>query len=164
MYLQHVRLVRPLITTQRVDHYHVAFATHLLVADSGGNSFIFEYSPGGTEKTFIQASKSVPQRITNFQLSRLVDEKMARELKTRSSENGFDRYLTLEEQIDQGKLPITEKAAKEVNASVYVHEDGEDALDRTIFHSIYDMTSKTVQISLLPARNRMSNRFFKFSL
>ena len=50
------------------------------------------------------------------------------------------------------------------NAAVYVHEDSENVLDRTIFHSIYDMTLKTVQISLLPEKNRINNEFFKFSL
>jgi predicted choloylglycine hydrolase len=149
---------------QRTEHYHVAFATHLLVADKEGNSFVFEYSPDGTNKIFIQGSKAVPQKITNFQLNRLSDEKMANELKSRSSENGFDRYLTLQKQIDQVKFPITERAAKEINTSVYVYADTENVLDRTIFHSIYDMTLKTVQISLLPEKNRINNEFFKFSL
>lgn len=149
---------------QRTKHYHVAFATHLLVADKEGNSFVFEYSPDGTQKTFVQGSKTVPQKITNFQLNRLSDEKMANELKSRSPENGFDRYLTLQKNIDQVNFPITESVAKEINTAVYVHEDSENVLDRTIFHSIYDMTLKTVQISLLPEKNRINNEFFKFSL
>ncbi|MCW8926060.1 MAG: carcinine hydrolase/isopenicillin-N N-acyltransferase family protein, partial [Xanthomonadales bacterium] len=74
---------------QRTEHYHVAFATHLLVADKEGNSFVFEYSPDGTNKVFVQGSKTNPQKITNFQLNRLTDERMAIELKSRSSENGL---------------------------------------------------------------------------
>lgn len=149
---------------RRTEHYHVAFATHLLVADKEGNSFVFEYSPDGTNKVFIQGSEVVPQKITNFQLNRLSDEKMANELKSRASENGFDRYLTLQKQIDQVKFPITERDVNEINTSVYVCEDSKDVLDRTIFHSIYDMDSSTVQISLLPAKNWTHNEFFKFSL
>jgi predicted choloylglycine hydrolase len=149
---------------RRTEHYHVAFATHLLVADKEGNSFVFEYSPDGADKTFIQASKAVPQKITNFQLSRLSDENMANELESRSSENGFDRYLTLQKHIDQVKFPITGKAAREINASVYVHEDSGNELDRTIFHTVYDMTARTVQISLLPEKDRANNQFFSFSL
>lgn len=149
---------------RRTEHYHVAFATHLLVADKEGDSFVFEYSPDGTNKVIIQGSKTAPEKITNFQLNRLSDEIMANELKSRSSENGFDRYLVLQKQIDQVKFPITKSVVREINSSVYVHEDSENVLDRTIFHSIYDMTLRTVQIGLLPERNRAANEFFRFSL
>ena len=52
----------------------------------------------------------------------------------------------------------------DLNASVYVCEDKPEALDRTIFHTVYDLTSRSVQIRLLPSRGGMDNEFFKFSL
>lgn len=149
---------------QSMKHYHVAFATHLLVADREGNSFVFEYSPDGTGKTFVRGSPAAPQVVTNFQLNRLADEKLASELKSRSSDNGFDRYAALRSQLDQAGFPVSEREAKDLNASVYVHEDKPEALDRTLFHTVYDQASRSVQISLLPAASGMDNEFFKFSL
>ena len=152
------------VALQRMDHYHVAFATHLLVADKDGSSFVFEYTPDGTGKTFVPGSQTEPQIVTNFQLNRLANEKLASELKSRSSDNGFDRYAALQEQINQAGFPISERDVKDLNASVYVCEDKPEALDRTIFHTVYDLTARSVQIRLMPARTGMDEGFFEFSL
>ena len=149
---------------QRMDHHHVAFATHLLVADREGNSFVFEYTPDGTGKTFVRGSHAEPQVVTNFQLNRLADENLASELESRSSDNGFDRYSAIQERIDQASFPISEREMRDLNASVYVHEDKREALDRTIFHTAYDLTSRSVQVRLFPSRDGMENEFFGFSL
>jgi predicted choloylglycine hydrolase len=149
---------------QSMEHYHAAFATHLLVADQEGNSFVFEYTPDGTGKTFVRGSHTEPQVVTNFQLNRLANEELSSELKSRSSENGFDRYAALKSRIDQAGFPISEDEARDLNASVYVHEDRREVLDRTIFHTVYDQAARSVQVRLLPTGKGADNQFFRFSL
>ena len=53
---------------------------------------------------------------------------MTKEMESRSSENGLDRYRVLEERIRQTQFPITEKSILEINSEVYVYEENSDAL------------------------------------
>lgn len=149
---------------KNISHYHAMFPTHLMVADKDGNSFVFEYASDGIHKVILSVSKNTPQRITNFQLNRLQDEDLATELKSRASDNGFDRYVVLERNIQQTKFPVTVEDTKNINASVYVYEDSEALFCRTIFHSIYDISMKKIQISLLPERKSKINKFHSFTL
>ncbi len=146
---------------RKVEHYHVAIPVHLLIADKQGNSFVFEYSPDGSKKVFVQGNIASPLKVTNFQLNRLSDTTMTKKMESRSTENGLDRYRVLEEQIDQVQFPITEKSIQEINTNVYVHADHEDQPERTLFHCTYDTTSCSVKICLLPTINRSMEGFFK---
>ena len=149
---------------KQIEHYHVAIPVHLLIADKQGDSFVFEYSPDGSGKVFVQGSTTSPLKVTNFQLNRLSDPTMTKMMESRSAENGLDRYRVLEELIDQIQFPITEKLIQETNTAVYVHEDNEDNLERTLFHCIYDTSSCSVKICLLPKVKQTMESFFKFSL
>lgn len=149
---------------KQMEHYHVAIPVHLLIADKQGNSFVFEYSPDGSKKVFIQGSTTSPSKLTNFQLNRLSDTTMTKKMESRSTENGLDRYRVLGKLINQIQFPITEKLIHETNTAVYVHADNEDKLERTLFHCIYDTSSCSVKICLLPKINQSMGSFCKFSL
>jgi len=149
---------------KQMEHHHVAIPVHLLIADKQGYSFVFEYSPDGSKKIFIQGSATSPLKLTNFQLNRLSDTTMTKKMESRSSENGLDRYRVLEKLIDQIQFPITEQKTHEINTAVYVHADSEDRLERTLFHCIYDISSCSVKICLLPKINQSMDNFCKFSL
>jgi len=147
-----------------MEHYHVAIPVHLLIADKQGNSFVFEYSPDGSKKVFIQGSITSPLKVTNFQLNRLSDPIMTKKMESRSTENGLDRYRVLEKRIDQTHFPITEKLIQEINTAVYVYADSEDKLERTLFHCIYDTSSCSVKICLFPKIKQSMGSFCRFSL
>lgn len=149
---------------KQMDHYHVAIPVHLLIADKQGDAFVFEYSPNGTQKVFIQGSVTSPLMVTNFQLNRLSDTTMTEKMELRAVENGLDRYRILEKRIDRIQFPITEQLIQETNAAVYVRSDSEDNHERTIYHCIYDTSSCSVKICLLPSINQAMGSFFEFSL
>lgn len=149
---------------KRLEHYHIAIPVHLLIADKQGNSFVFEYSPDGSQKVYIQGSTTSPVKITNFQLNRLSDPALAKKLESRSTENGLDRYRVLDKQINQIQFPITEKLIQEINTAVYVRKDSDNELDRTLFHNIYEPSSNSVKICLLPTGKQSMDRFYRFSL
>ena len=147
---------------KQLVHYHVAIPTHLLIADQSGDSFVFEYSPDGIRKLYLDGSPDSPFRITNFQLNRLSDDKLKKKMETRCTVNGLDRYRTLKERLAETQFPITTQQIRDVNTSVYIHEDKETELDRTIYHIIYDITSQSVKYCLLPTET--SPQFHTFSL
>jgi penicillin V acylase-like amidase (Ntn superfamily) len=148
----------------RMEHYHMAIPVHLLIADNQGTAFVFEYSHDGTRKVFVQGNATAPLKITNFQLNRLSDAAMTKEMESRSNENGLDRYRELEKRMRRTQFPITEKSIQEVNSEVYVYEDNSDALERTLYHCIYDTTTASVKICLLPGIKRSGCRFNHYSL
>lgn len=149
---------------KHMTHYHMAIPVHLLIADKQGNSFVFEYSPDGAGKVFIQGDPSSPLKITNFQLNRLSDPAMKKVMESRFAENGIDRYQVLEKRISQIRFPVTEKLIQETNVAVYVNQDTGEHLERTLFHNIYDTSSCSVKICLLPTGDQTRDKFFSFSL
>ncbi len=149
---------------KQMEHYHVAIPVHLLIADKHGDSFVFEYSPDGSRKVFVQGSVTSPLKVTNFQLNRLSDPNMKKMMESRSDENGYDRYQVLEKLIDKIQFPMTEKLIQETNAAVYVRENNGEILDRTLFHCIYDTSSCSVKICLLPKIKETMKGFSKFFL
>jgi len=149
---------------KNMEHYHVAIPTHLLVADSQGAAFVFEYSHDGTRKVFIRGNATAPLIITNFQLNRLSDSAMRKKMESRFNENGLDRYRDLEERIRQTQLPIPEKSIQEINSAVYVCKENPGSVERTLYHCIYDTTSASVKICLLPGIQRSLSCFNKFKL
>lgn len=148
----------------KIEHYHVAIPVHLLIADKKGDSFVFEYSYDGTKKVFIDGIRKSPFKITNFQLNRLTDQNLIRKMEFNSTENGYDRYKILENRISSIQLPFTENLIENINTDVYIHKDNEEELERTLFHSIYDLSSSSVKLSLLPTINMSKNNFVKFTL
>ena len=149
---------------KQLEHYHVAIPVHLLIADKEGNSFVFEYTSDGLQKIYIQGNSSTPLKITNFQLNRLADAVMKRKMESRFSENGFDRYRILEKKLDQIQFPITEELIQEINATVYVHTDRENGLERTLFYCVYDTSSCSMKISHLPTVQQPIKCLYEFSL
>ena len=148
---------------KRLIHYHVAIPTHLLIADKNGDACVFEYTPDGVGKTFVGVPLDMPFRITNFQLNRLNEDSYLREMEPRSAINGLDRYRTLEETLEQVKYPVTSRQIREVNTSVYIHEDRTTELNRTIFHNIYDITNQSAKYCLLPTETSQP-KFYSLNL
>lgn len=149
---------------QRMEHYSVAIPVHLLVADRQGHSFVFEYSADGAQKVYMPGGATKPTTITNFQLNRLADAAMTKKMEARSAENGFDRYRLLEKRLEQIPYPVSEKTIRQTNAAVYVHQDGEDELERTLFHCIYDTSSCAVKLCHLPTAQGDQGYFYEFRL
>ncbi len=149
---------------KKMEHYHVAIPVHLLIADKHGDSFVFEYSPDGFRKVFVQGSITSPLKVTNFQLNRLSNPIMRRVIESRFVENGFDRYRVLEKLLDQIQFPMTGKSIREANAAVYVSEENGEHFKRTLFHSIYDTSSLALKICLLPNVKETMESFFSISL
>lgn len=149
---------------EQMTHYHAAVPVHLLVADQKGNAVVFEYAPDGKEKVFVQGESDTPLRITNFQLNRLDNPALLAEMETRASENGMDRYQWLGQVMETTPFPVDEETIRHINGQVYVHSDGEDQLDRTLFHTVYDLSACTVRIRLLPSTDLSVDAFATFDL
>jgi hypothetical protein len=148
----------------RMEHHHVAVPVHLLVADRHGGSFVFEYSRDGSGKVIVHGEVASPLKVTNFQLNRLSDPAAREAMEARCDENGFDRYRLLEERLARTRFPMSEEAIRRVNSAVYVDKEAEEHCERTVFHSIYDASSCSLKVCLLPDVAESLEGFFAVSL
>ena len=149
---------------EQMEHYHAVVPVHLLVADKSGRSFAFEYAPDGKRKVVVHGDPATPFRITNFQLNRLNDPLLSGQMKRRSRENGMDRYDILGQTLNATAFPVDAGTTKDINTHVYVHADGETELDRTLFHTMYDLASCSVRIALLPTTEQSIDTFTELRL
>lgn len=149
---------------KKMEHYHMLIPVHLLIADKYGNSYVFEYSSDGTKKVFVKGNATSPFKVTNCQLNRLSNPEMIKIMESRSFENGLNRYRYLEKLLNQIKFPVTDNIIQEINAAVYIYADRGNNIDHTLFHCIYDTSTCSVKICLLPKIKQLNGGFKKISL
>ncbi len=125
----------------KLKHFYSFASLHYIVGDKSGKSFIFEFSPS-RNKTFIIDSDS-PQCLTNHLVSR------HRSIKKLPDGFTFERYKILSEAISS-KQAFSISEIKEINSRVSVPPLAfyhlEYAPPRTLWHSLYDLEQKTMQV------------------
>ena len=139
---------------ERMDHYCHAVPVHLLVADRSGRSFVFEYGPEARRRVCVHGNPAAPLRVTNFPLNRLADPAGREAVEAHSRENGLHRYQTLGRALKRATQPYSEEVIRDINDGVLVHSELEGSLSTTVFQCLYDTTSSSVEVALLPTLER----------
>jgi hypothetical protein len=119
-----------------VPYYATFTACHYMIADSTGDSFIFEVD--SQDKHHVIDGKGKPQIVTNHSLFEYGTENLP-------SGNSFDRYRRLEQEVKNRKGRVTPAEVKTINYCVAVPESVR--VHGTLWHAVYDLTSRSVQIS-----------------
>jgi Penicillin V acylase and related amidases len=134
-------------------HVYLFQPIHLLIADCGGNSFVWEYSHAHNKEYIIDGNDQ-PQIITNFLLHRY---KSPADIPHAGTDGGcpYNRYRTLHQAI-AGQFPekFSFDFIKKANARVFMDDTSFAAPRpfpvRTHINSIYDLDERSVQISFYP--------------
>jgi len=132
-------------------HYYRSVPVHLLIADRAGNSFVWEY--GSVHNTeHIIWGKQQPQIITNFLLHchSLDDFSGEMDADRNSAKN---RFRILQREIQSTSTGYTPDFVRHTNQKVFYLDPipqgktASSAIERTLFHNIYDLDAKMVSIS-----------------
>lgn len=118
-------------------HYYYARPCHYIIGDRFGHSFVWEYSPAHN-KEFVFAGEDRPQIVSThpMYLSHAQQEPATAE-SVQSINLLRHRLAATDEQYDLDFL-------KETNACAFMSEKGPM---RTLWHSIYDTTERSLQAS-----------------
>jgi len=157
-------------------HFYMFQPIHLLIADKFGNSFVWEYSHAHN-KEYIVDGKNKPQIITNFLLHPYESIQDIPEISDEKT-CPYNRYRVLYEAIKDQKEKFNLDFIKETNALVFIEKNSytnsPEVPIRTLFHSIYDIENKSLEISFyLKDRDRKDSEkesesirspYFKFFL
>lgn len=134
-----------------LETYYSFIPCHYLVADRAGNSMVFERTVPTGERHMVDG-KGKSQVVTNHLLSTYgdVDKSKAEPF----GGGSFNRYCALRDGIAAQEGKITLGTIKELNQAVQAgpHMMPSDAPPnpkpgRTLWHSVYNLTERTVQIS-----------------
>lgn len=135
-----------------MPYFYTFTPCHYMICDATGDSFVWE-SKADLSKRFTIDGKGKPQIVTNH----LLGEYDANDL---PSGNSFDRYRRLQEELGKTKT-YSPVQVKENNFCVAVPKDMSD--HATLWHSIYDLQSRTMQVSFYLGPNRRT-KYFEFAL
>jgi len=126
-----------------LKHFYFLAPLHYVVADKSGKSFIFEFSPTRNQ-TFIIENENKPQCVTNHLVYK---HQNANDF---PQGNSFERYKSLFESTSQNKkysLEEIKNINNKVAADNYDIPNKIYAPQRTIWHELYDVNEKSLQIS-----------------
>lgn len=142
-----------------VKQYYSFAPCHYIIADSAGNSFVYENSIGRNVQHVIDG-KGRPQVVTNFQLYRNAASELQTVQSVSIENEALWRYQTLSNCIADHRRQFTSDEIKANNASVNIHtliesmrSDPEragvaaSAQARTLWHSLYNQKTLTAEIS-----------------
>jgi hypothetical protein len=142
-----------------VKQYYRFIPCRYLVADSAGQSFIYENSTGRNMQYVIDGDGR-PQLATNFQLSKHQSPETMPDGTLTMENNAFWRYRTLNGRIADHRDGFTAQEMKDTNACVSVAKlietmsadpvqklIAEGLTGRTVWHSLYDQQARTVEVS-----------------
>jgi len=146
--------------------YYSFTGCHYIVGDRKGRSFVFEYAPDLSKRYFVEG-KGQTQVVTNHPLHRFEKEPMPGEDPEYGS---FSRYRRLQKEIaERGKM--SDADIKATNACVMARFTPPGAngrpLGRTLWHSVYDLEARTLEVDFYLGEERGSQRrsgYRKFSL
>ncbi|MBU7000902.1 MAG: linear amide C-N hydrolase, partial [Theionarchaea archaeon] len=141
-------------------HFHAFMPCHYTIADSEGNSFVFEYSQGHNDEHIIDGTDE-PLIVTNHPLHTYPSTDTFPEdagiLETGTS--SFERYKILAEILESHNAPYTTDFLKNANESVSVSQvvswvpdeyreqfASSPGLSRTLWHEIYNSRNKSLTI------------------
>lgn len=131
-------------------HYYYAIPVHLIITDSSGESFIWEFSEM-RNRDYIIPGGNEPQIITNYLISKYGDDPEKLPHKSDNPRCAFNRFRLLHKEITDAGKPFTKKDMIKINSKVYMSEPlnfvSETEQARTLMHTLYVPAKKEVQIS-----------------
>jgi len=148
-------------------HHSIMVPVHLIIGDSNGNSFIWEYNPIN-RKEYILDSSNKPRIITNFPLFHYQLETDFPQ--TNQSNCPYERFLKIKKQIDETEIFDLIKI-KKINNSVFCHSYNHHQTDtkilRTIYHNIYNINELSMDISFYKKEkeeSQLHTEYYHFQL
>lgn len=138
--------------------YYTMIPCHYLIADAAGNSFIYEHSPGGN-KEFIINNQAKVQILTNHNVHMFPNiadiPNLADAIK--KGYTSYERYQMLQHAIEQNKGSCSLDFIKQNNQNVSVseilklipyevREQFKTGYSRTLWHAIYDIDNRSLDI------------------
>jgi len=126
---------------KKVPYYCTFTPCHYMIGDSTGESFIFEVGADG--KHYIIDGNHAPQIVTNHSIAEYGTTNLP-------EGNSFDRYRRLQQELAKRNGKFTPTEVKEINYCVAVPTSVHVAA--TMWHAVYDLSSKSVNISFCLSR------------
>lgn len=118
--------------------YHYSFTPcHYIVCDASGDSFVWELSPD-LSKRYVVDGGGKPQIVTNHRLSKYGAKDLPQG-------NSFDRYKRLQSEISGKGGKLSPEDVRTTNLCVAVPATVAQAA--TLWHSVYDLTARTLKVS-----------------
>jgi Acyl-coenzyme A:6-aminopenicillanic acid acyl-transferase len=142
-----------------VKQYYRFVPCHYLVADKDGHSFIYENSTGRNVQHVIEGTEGQPQMLTNFQLYKHPTTDTMPNGRLTLENEAFWRYRRLLDRIAHHPGGFTADEMQAIHACVNIQQvyealstdpsqrDQAAAMNRTVWHSLYDQQAATVQVS-----------------
>jgi len=122
--------------------YNATFTPcHYIIGDASGDSFIFEVASDG--KHYIFDGNGKPQVITNHAIAEYGTTNLP-------AGNSFDRYRRLQAELAKRSGRYAPAEVKEINYCVSVPQEVKVAA--TLWHAVYDLQDRSVQISFCLSR------------
>lgn len=142
-----------------IKQYYCFVPCHYIIADRGGDSFIYENSTGRNVQHIVDGNRQ-PQIITNFQVHRHPDPNQMPGGPLTLETNAFWRYLKLRDQISAHPGLFTAQEMKDNNSCVNIiqlveemrlspasHSIAAGIQSRTLWHALYDQLAGGVEFS-----------------
>ncbi|MEQ1932754.1 MAG: C45 family peptidase [Fimbriimonadaceae bacterium] len=152
-----------IVAVKDVPYYFTFIPCHYIVGDASGNSAVLEWGARDKKLRVVRGARK-PQAVTNHLLSAFKEDQLP-------AGNSFDRYRTLKAGFAVPKL--SEAQIIKTHQSVMPRGSGtpmEGPVGRTLWHSIYDLTARSMKISFYLGEstegdlNQRRTRYQEFSL
>lgn len=142
------------------NHYYSFIPCHYILADRTGRSFVFEFSSNRNSVHCIDGQG--PQWVTNHLLSKFPTMDQFPE---ESMLDSFERYRKLHDSI-HGENTFSIEDIKAINASVASSDmdsnSPEYAPHRTLWHSIYDLEERSVQVTFYLGEGKVDIQYSEY--
>jgi hypothetical protein len=129
-----------------MPYYYTFIPCHYIVGDRRGRSFVWEHGVPDNRPHVVRGDGR-PQIVTNHLLSEFSDPEKRIEPFAGGS---FNRYCRMRDQLAKHHGPLGKEEMKRINQSVQARwqgQSGQRILGRTLWHSLYDLQSRTLEVS-----------------
>lgn len=155
----------------KAKHYYHCIPVHLIISDSSGESFIWEFEEMRNKEYVIDGSDK-PQIITNFLISKYGDKPEKLPIKDNRPECAFNRFKKLHKEISKKDGNYTFDDVVNNNTSVHfkgiLDFSSKDEQARTLMHTVYYPQKKEVYIDFYLNEdsdgNHNRSNFYKFTI
>jgi penicillin V acylase-like amidase (Ntn superfamily) len=135
-----------------MPYFYTFTPCHYIICDASGDSFVWE-TRADLSRRFTVEGKGAPQIVTNHLLGQYNAQNLP-------SGNSFDRYRSLQGELAKRKTHSPAQV-RENNFCAAVPKEASG--HATLWHSVYDLQSKTMQVSFYLGTGRRTE-YFEFAL
>lgn len=155
----------------KAKHYFHSIPVHLIITDSSGDSFIWEFDEFRNREYIIDGSNE-PQIITNFLISKYGSVADKLPVKNNSPGCAFNRFRRLNNEISKSYKKFTFEDVVDINSTVHFRGkldfSSKEEQARTLMHTVYYPKRKEVNINFYLNEdshgNQRRSEFYKFNI